>query len=105
MGVILEGGTELPKREDLAYERRETETPYIYTEAKNMNDALNLALFAIGDAKSCWDYSKATGAEPVTTKAGSDQPQSSLAQAGYFVAGSATGIAGLLLLLLSLGVI
>lgn len=92
-------------RKDLSYEKKETETPYIYTEVEDLDEALRLASLAIDDAKSFWGYVKATGVEPVAAMAEAEQPPGPLAKAGYFIAGSATGIAGLLLLLLSLGVI
>ena len=48
-------------REDLSYEKSETKVPYIFTEAKDMDEALDLAVRAIRDAQSLWDYAKTTG--------------------------------------------
>lgn len=92
-------------RKDLSYEKKEMETPYIYTEAKDMGEALRIASLAIEDAKSIWGYAKATGIEPVAAKAEADQLKSSPAKAVYFVLGVVAGIVGTVLLLSSLGVI
>ncbi|WP_417046250.1 hypothetical protein [Enorma massiliensis] len=51
----------MAEREDLSYEKKETKTPYIFTEAKDMDEALKIAHFAIEDAKSFWGHAKATG--------------------------------------------
>ena len=50
-------------RKDLAYEKREAKTPYIFTEASDIDEALEIARHAIYDAQSFRDYSKATGAD------------------------------------------
>lgn len=92
-------------RKDLSYEKKEMETPYIYTEAKDIDEALRIASLAIKDAKSFWGYAKAIGIESVAAKEEPERMPSASTKAGYFVLGATTGIAGFLFLLSSLGVI
>lgn len=95
-------------REDLSYEKSETKVPYIFTEAKDMDEALDLAVRAIRDAQSLWDYAKTTGNWPATAPEGPAEPAeppSRLAKTGLFAAGAATGACGTLLILLSLGAV
>ena len=70
-------------RKDLAYEKREAKTPYIFTEASDIDEALEIAKSAIHDAQSFRDYSKATGVDVV-------KKDISLGMAsGFFAAGAA----------------
>ena len=92
-------------RKDLSYEKKETKTPYIYTEVEDMDEALRLASLAIDDAKSFWDCAKANGIESVAAKEEPERAPSAQIKAGYFVLGVVVGIVGTVLLLLSLGVI
>lgn len=52
-------------REDLSYEKKETKTPYIFTGASDIDEALEKAGFAIADAKKFREYAKATGVDVV----------------------------------------
>lgn len=92
-------------RKDLVYEKRETKTPYIITEASDIDEALEIAMHAIYDAQSFRDYSKATGVNPVAAKEEPGWTSSAPIKAGYFVLGVAVGHIGTMLLLFSLGVI
>lgn len=66
----------MAEREDLSYEKKETKTPYIFTEAKDMDEALKIAHFAIEDAKSFWGHAKATGCYvPKTEPAPNPKPR------------------------------
>lgn len=81
-------------REDLSYEKKEAEIPYIHIETKGMGEALDLVLFAIRDAMSFWGHAKATGieppvAKPEAVKTGSEQPSGFLVKQGLFAAGAA----------------
>ena len=70
-------------REDLAYEKRETKVPYIFTGALDIDDALEKARFAIYDAQNFREYAKETGVDVVRRDV-------SLGMAlGCFAAGSA----------------
>lgn len=55
-------------RGDLTYEKRETETPYIFSDASDIDEALRIARCAILDAESFRDYAKATGVDVVKEK-------------------------------------
>lgn len=71
------------RRKDLAYEKRETKTPYIFTEASDIDEALEIAWCAVRDAKSFREYAKETGVDVVRRDV-------SLGMAlGCFAAGSA----------------
>lgn len=52
-------------REDLSYEKKETEVPYIFTDAKDIDHALEKAFLAISDARSFREYARATGVDVV----------------------------------------
>lgn len=53
----------MSRREDLSY--KETKTPYIFTGASDIDEALDKALEAIRDARSFRDYARATGTDVV----------------------------------------
>ena len=73
-------------RKDLSYEKKETETPYIFTGAEGIDEALEIARHAIYDAQSFRDYSKATdGEEPKAAGKGISVGMAS----GFFAAGAA----------------
>ena len=55
----------MPIREDLKYERRKTETPYILTGAADVDEALEIACQAVRDAKEFREYARATGIDVV----------------------------------------
>lgn len=55
----------MPIREDLAYEEREMRTPYIYTGASDVDEALEKAYEAILDARNFRGYARATGTDVV----------------------------------------
>lgn len=74
------------RRKDLAYEKRETKTPYIFTEASDIDEALEVATHAIYDAQSFRDYSKATGVDVVKTVS---KGISAGTASGFFAAGVA----------------
>ena len=99
----------MPYRKDLAYERSGTEIPFFYTDAKDMGEALKQASFSLNDACSFWTIAKANGVETIVSNEEAKRPPNqttgAMVKAGYFVFGAITGITGLLLLLLSLGVI
>lgn len=57
----------MPIREDLTYERRGTEIPYIFTDAADVDEALENALNAVYDAKTFRAYARATGTDVVRT--------------------------------------
>ena len=60
----------MPLREDLSYEKRETKTLRTITNATNIDEALEKALYAIYDAQSFREYAKATGADVVKKDVG-----------------------------------
>ncbi len=95
----------MPLRKDLAFERSGTEVPYLHTDAKDMDEALWKATFALRDVQSFWDCAKANGIESIAAKDEPKRTPSSPIKAGYFVVGVVAGIVGTVLLLLSLGVI
>lgn len=55
----------MPLRKDLTFERSGTEVPYLYTDAKDIDEALRKATFALRDAQSFREYAKATGTDVV----------------------------------------
>lgn len=55
----------MPLREDLTYEKRKTETPYIFTGARDIDGALDKAYYAILDAQKFREHAKATGVDVV----------------------------------------
>lgn len=55
----------MPRREDLAYEKRKTETPYIFTGASDIDEALEIARHAIWDAQTFRDYARVTGVDVI----------------------------------------
>ena len=82
-------------RNDLTYERRETKTPYILTGAADVDEALEIALNAVYDAKTFRAYARATGTDVVRTDV-------SLPMAAVFLA---CGAVACLLVLWFMGVI
>lgn len=82
-------------REDLSYEKRETETPYIFTSARDIDVALEKAYLAILDVRSFREFAKATGTDVVKKSISTGMA------AGFFIAGAAA----CLLVLWCLGVI
>lgn len=95
----------MPLREDLAYEKSGTEVPYLYTDARDMDEALTKASFALRDVQSFWDCARANGAEAVASGKEAERLPGATIKAGYFVLGAGAGVVGTVLLLLSLGVI
>lgn len=69
-------------RKDLAYEKNETEVPYIFTGAQDIDAALDKALFAILDAQKFRERSRATGVDVVR------KDVSWSMALGFFVAGA-----------------
>lgn len=55
----------MPLLEDLSYEKRETKTLRTITNATNVDEALENALYAIYDARGFREYAKATGVDVV----------------------------------------
>ena len=76
-------------REDLAYEKRETETPYIFTGASDIDEALEIAWCAVRDAKSFREYAKGSGIDKVKTVEATKWGVSYGTAAACFVAGAA----------------
>lgn len=74
------------RRKDLAYEKRETETPYIFTGASDIDEALEIAWCAVRDAKSFREYAKETGVDVVKTVS---KGISAGTASGFFAAGVA----------------
>lgn len=74
----------MSRREDLSYE--ETKTPYIFTGASDIDEALEMAVHAIYDAQSFRDYARATGVDAAKTVS---RGISAGAASGFFAAGVA----------------
>lgn len=54
-------------RPDLSYKKSEEKVPYIMTGARDIDDALDKAFWAISDAQDFRSYAKATGTDVVRT--------------------------------------
>lgn len=54
-------------RKDLSYEKREEKIPYIFTGAADVDEALEIVLNAVYDAKAFRAYARATGTDVVRT--------------------------------------
>lgn len=52
-------------RKDLTYEKKETKSPFILTDAHDVDDAIDKAYEAIRDARSFREYAKATGTDVI----------------------------------------
>lgn len=95
----------MPLREDLAFERSGTEVPYLHTDAKDMDEALWRATFALRDVRIFWDCAKANGIESVAAKEEPERMPSAPIKASYFVLGVVAGIVFCAFVLWCLGVI
>ncbi|WP_291288564.1 hypothetical protein [Enorma sp.] len=75
----------MPYHDDLSYEKRETKTLSTITDATDIDEALEMALYAIYDAQSFREYAKATGVDVVKVK----KDIGVGAASGFFAAGVA----------------
>lgn len=86
-------------RPDLKFTKEVSKTPVLYTDARDIDEAIDIARKAIYDAIDFRDYAKATGTDVVKSK------PSGGAIACSFAAGAVAGSLALFVILAGMGVI